>query len=285
MRPKKSKKTPEAETAQVEAPEVTGEVLPPDTKSNALAVVDASPAVVPEGELRGEQAVDELLLKEAAREVRRIQNKRGMQAVQEMGPYLLRTFFGGDLTLFKKRSKDHKTFRMLAESEGMPSYSWLYKAVQVAQLLPAYPAEVAEALSLSHHAALLPEHDPKKRAEHAQKAVTEGWTKRELEEEVRRTKSTGGHKARGRKPLPPLIKNLGEMARTLEKLGGTNLRSTQDQILAEGSSEEVHALLERIRTASRRLAKFVGEVYVKQRRRGRATAADAGEPVSPGETD
>ncbi|MDY0062044.1 MAG: hypothetical protein RBU45_19695 [Myxococcota bacterium] len=255
MSPRKSKKVVQPE---VEAPEVQGEVLP--AESEALTV--------PGSDLRGTGEVDDQLLEEAISEVRRIQTQKGIEAAFEIGTYILNTFFGGDLTLFRKASKDHKTYRALSSTEGMPSHSWLYKAVHVAQLLPTYPQQVREALPFSHHALLLPEHDPEKRIEYAQKAVTAGWTKRTLEEELRKAREAKGGKRRGAPPLPPLVKNLRQMVRSLKALTALDLDWMAKEISGGDPPDEVKDLLERTKTACSQITLFVeGAAKPQERRR------------------
>ena len=138
------------------------------------------------------------------------------RAAQDVGEYVLDTFFSGDADLAKsKNPRKNASFRALAEKCGTPdlpiSKTWLNNAVGVAVMLRRLP-EVSSAfkeLPPSYQETLLPLRDPAKVEEVARQAATKDLSFRELrqvvaEERAREPKDD----FRGRPPIPLVVKTL-----------------------------------------------------------------------------
>ena len=164
--------------------------------------------------LPGELDADKDLLDQVVLDINRIYTEKGLETVLAMGQYVLDTFFDGKPAHFHARSGEHATFRELAARDDLHvSYATLWRAVSVVEQYGQFPESVARALPPTHHALLLPLKDEKKKAELARKAVDKGWTKQELEKEVKKVK--GSSKA-GRPALPRFVKTLHKWNSFLE---------------------------------------------------------------------
>ena len=164
--------------------------------------------------LPGELAADLALLDQAVQDINRIYTQKGLETVLALGQYVLDTFFGGAATAFQSRGGDHLTFRELAHREDLHvSYATLWRAVGVVEQYARLPEPVARALPPTHHTLLLPLKDDQKKTELARKAVDRGWSKAELEREVKKAK---GRSKVGRPTLPRFVKTLHRWDRFLE---------------------------------------------------------------------
>lgn len=164
--------------------------------------------------LPGETETDRELLDQAVHDLNRIYTEKGLETVLALGQYILDTFFAGNPATFQARGSEHVTFRELAARDDLHvSYATLWRAVSVVDQMKQLPEPVARQLPPTHHAALLPLKDEKKKAELATKAVDKGWSKQELEREVRKVK---GKSAAGRPPLPRFVKTVHHFGKLLQ---------------------------------------------------------------------
>lgn len=165
--------------------------------------------------LPGELEADPELLDQAVHDINRIYREKGLETVLALGQYVLDTFFGGNSANFRSRSGEHATFRELAEREDLQvSAPTLWRAVSVVDQYKQLPEPVAKALPPTHHTLLLPLKDEKKKIELARTAADEGWSKEQLEAEVKKAK---GKSKAGRPALPRFVKTIHKWENLLEK--------------------------------------------------------------------
>lgn len=161
--------------------------------------------------------VDQRLVEEAVAFVRDAIQRTVERGYNEIGQFVFRRFFGGDLAQLRSKAWNKgASFRALLERcdtlELPLRRSALHNAVAVAAMqheLGAGPIAYKQ-LPYSHQVALLPMRDPKKVEKLASKALTRKLPVRALKEEVaeeRASTAPQGEK-RGRKPDPKLLKAL-----------------------------------------------------------------------------
>lgn len=164
--------------------------------------------------LPGEHDLDAGLLARVIADVNRLYLERGADTARQLGELVLGAFFAGEPTRFRERSRRHQTFRALCNDPSLqPTYSFLWYAVAVAEQYRQLPADVAEALPLSHHRLLLPIHDQATKLRLARKARDGQLSKRRLEELVRKERSRQPDQTPrgGRPPLPAFVKGLNRL--------------------------------------------------------------------------
>lgn len=178
--------------------------------------------------LRGEGAIDEPLVDEAVRQVNRLYAAKGVETARVIGEYLVGAFFGGDPGSFTAREKGHASFRALEARDDLgPSYTFLWYSVRFLPQLRALPADVADALPMSHHRLLIHVKDEDQKAKLAQQAVTKDLSKRELEDEIRKLRErTSEGATRGRKALPAFVKAFNGIKKITKTLDGGALDDT-----------------------------------------------------------
>ena len=139
------------------------------------------------------------------------------------------------------------TFRQLSERDDLQvGYATLWRAVSVLDQLALLPEPVARSLPPTHHAALLPVKDPRKKVELARRALDRGWSRDELERAVKAVK---GSSKGGRPSLPRFVKTLHQWSGLLE-----------DTDEAFGDLDAVDRLDE---DEARRLVKTVSDMRLK----------------------
>jgi hypothetical protein len=166
--------------------------------------------------LPGERCADLRLVDRAVAELNRMHRESALRLACQTGKYLLATFFGDDLAVFRERSGTHQSFRELAARADLRfSASFLYTSVAVVEQCRQLPASVAGELPLSHHRLLLPIQNRQLKTKLAQRAVRERLSKRALAEEVKalRRHPGPGNVKRGRPPLPEAVKKLHQLRR------------------------------------------------------------------------
>ena len=121
---------------------------------------------------------DEGSVERAVSWLRTTVNRQGLELARAVHRYLLDAFFGGSYAAFADPS-GHKpqSFAALCARDDLPlSHASLSALVRVGEQLLTLPADVAEALSVRHHRALLPLADPDDTRPLAGRAAAEGWT-------------------------------------------------------------------------------------------------------------
>jgi len=142
-------------------------------------------------------------------------NRRGLDLARDVHGYLLETFFGGSYEAFSDVNglKPQSFVALCAREDLTLSHATLYSLVRVGEQLKVLPHEVAEALTVRHHRALLPLADVTEKRELAERAAAEGWTASELEAAVRGQRPES---RRGRRPLPTAVKEVRALRRTID---------------------------------------------------------------------
>lgn len=161
---------------------------------------------------------DLLLVDGAVAWLNRTVQSSSVQLAVEVSDYVLATFFGGDFQAFADTTSNKPvSFRALGRREDLAiGEATLYRLVRIGQQVGQLPADVAEALSLKHHRALLSLTDGRSRNALAREAATEGWTAQQLADAIQAKQPIDGKK-RGRKPLPAALKGLAAMRRAAEQ--------------------------------------------------------------------
>jgi hypothetical protein len=152
---------------------------------------------------------------EAIREINAMWRQGGLNTIVAIGDYLIRIFYSGDLELAQSRSptKEKRLSELFARvDELLISRHALQRAVPIALQYRALPRQLADGLSVEHHAALLPLPQIESKVALARRAVDDGWTSKELGREVRREKKP---QPGGRPPGPELLKLSGRLVRTV----------------------------------------------------------------------
>ena len=175
--------------------------------------------------LPGERVLRGDLIDQAVREINRIYVLKGLEAAKGIGEYLLRTFFHDDPEEFRTKGRKHLSFRRLAERPDLRvSYMHLWRCVSVLDQLKALPAELADALPVTHHVLLLPVHDERLKVLLARKAVRQNLSKHDLRAEIRRLRplvaaANGTGTPRGRPPVPPVVRLVWLWGRVAKEAG------------------------------------------------------------------
>jgi hypothetical protein len=152
------------------------------------------------------------------------------RGAEDVGEYVLDTFFSGDPDLAKSKNP-HKnaSFRALVDMCGTPalpvSKTWLNNAVGVAVMLRRLPeAAVFKQLPPSYRETLLPLRDPSKVEQVARQAAAKDLSFRELRQVVADERAkTPKDDSRGRPPIPVVLRNLNCSLKLL--VFGRNRRS------------------------------------------------------------
>lgn len=157
--------------------------------------------------LPGESTVDTALVDEATRHLNLVSTPRTLDRADEVGRYILDTFFLGAPRWFRERGRGHRSFQTLVARPDLRFSSiWVWRAVGIHEQLSVLPTPIATALPYSHHALLLALESPDEKLDVARRAVDARWTRDQLQAAV--TSARGARGRRGRPPLPPLVKTL-----------------------------------------------------------------------------
>jgi len=220
-------------------------------------------ALVPS--LPGEQEADDELIDTVVHGLNEIYEEKGLETACLVGRAILANFFDGDPENFRKKGKRHASFRKLAEREDLRfGYGFLWSSVAVVAQLEELPEDLVKALPLSHHKLLLPL-KKKDKLQLAEKAVEDGWSKRELDEEaakVRRKYLRGDR--RGRPPYPAFVKGFSRIRKAIEAAGSERITvrsfdhydADEARELLDGLEQDLKtlkAVREKVRRALKRL--------------------------------
>ena len=157
----------------------------------------------------------------------------GRRGAVDVGEYVLNTFFGGDPELAKsKNPRKAASYRHLAERCGTPDLpvtkTWLSTAVGTAVMIRRLPAtgSAFQELPTSFQEALLPLGNPGSVERVAKQATTKSLSVRGVRkvvaQELARRPNAG---ARGRPPVPALIRTLNQCLELVALPGGKQLFS------------------------------------------------------------
>ncbi|MBI5486153.1 MAG: hypothetical protein HY905_02350 [Deltaproteobacteria bacterium] len=194
-----------------------GAMIKGNNNKKAIVVARAPDPLVKESPLPGEKGIRQELIDAAVREINHVYVSKGLETAKWIGDYVLQKFFDGKSETFRRRGMKHISFRKLCVREDLNvSHAFLWNCVGLVDQLKELPDDIANALPVSHHTALLPVHDEKVKLTLAKKAVRENLSKRELAAEVRKVGRSNGNGAhRGRRPMTPtarLVSGLGQLA-------------------------------------------------------------------------
>lgn len=191
------------------------------------------------------EEVDQGVVEEAVQRINEIYIRGGLATCRALGDYVLETFFGGDVSVFHKRSGKQASFRSLAARDDLHvSHATLRNAVAVTEQLKLLPADVADALPVSLHRQLLPIPDERTKTRLARRAVKNNLSKREFADLIQKERQKKGGPSRGGRPaLPAFYKALREVDNLLEQLGDTEIT---DEDVARLPREKLGALLDRL---------------------------------------
>ncbi len=212
------------------------------------------------------EAADNTVVEGAVAEIKVILGRTLAKGMEEVGEYLLKTFYHGDLALFHSHAPaKHASLRALTERCGsmdLPvSPSFLSNAIRLAALAHQLPTNAQyHTLPPSHRVALLPVHDPEKVEELAATAIEKGLTVVGLRESVAKLRSPAEPK-RGRPRIAPVVRVARSLVKALSN-GETGrlafLRADIDK-LGDDEREDVKASLQRAQDLLNRLAKLLGD--------------------------
>lgn len=165
------------------------------------------------------------LVDQAVGELNRLYRAKGLETALAVGQYVLATFFNGDTANFRSGGNGHISFRELGKREDLQvSWQFIWNSVAVVAQFRQLPANVAEALPLSHHKLLLPVKDAEQKVLLASAAMNEGLSKEALQERVKgaRTSAAGESKA-GRPVLPAFVKVFTVVKKAVDLAGTENV--------------------------------------------------------------
>ena len=218
-------------------------------KATSAASPTPTGELVPALHLPGEVSVDAELVEQAAGFLRHLFMANHLDLARSTGEYVLATFFGGDSKTFRTRGKEHQSFQALAKRGdlGMSS-SFLWRAVSFVDQLRLLPPNIATALPYSHQLALLPLKDEEVKAQLAEKALAEGWTRNDLEDEVKKARVRGaGESKAGRPELPGFVKTIHRWEKTLEEPDTALAGLEQLDTMKVGEVRRLHATVVALR--------------------------------------
>ncbi len=167
---------------------------------------------------RGDLSATEVdpVVEEAVRYINEKTIFSGLELARDIGDYILRHFFEGDFEKFTNPSRSKAlSFRALLERQDLLlGAATLYVFVRISHHLKSLPDDVVSQLTLAQHRALLPLSDPESKVTLARQAIVQGWSSVVLREKVRKLLPRS---RKGRKPLPPLVKKVRQVARVLDR--------------------------------------------------------------------
>lgn len=131
-------------------------------------------------------AVDKSLLDGAVDFINRAARTSGHQLAKIVSEYIKDTFFGGDLSLLSSKDPTKTaSFRALCDRQDLHvGVSTLYRLVKIGQQVQHLPADLADALTMTHHRALLAVADKPHKQKLARQAVQHGWSVQKLQSAI-----------------------------------------------------------------------------------------------------
>ena len=205
------------------------------------------------------EPIDEKLLDEAVERINQCYTRMGMELALTVGEYVLATFFDGKPETIGSKTGKGASFRELAKRADLRmSFSYVYKSVAVVAQLRLLPQAAKEALPFSHHALLLPVRSKKAKKDLAKKALTKGWSKRQLETEVRQVRDKEKNPDRtGRPPLPAFAKGFTRLTKAVDL---AESEVVDEKVFARYEPAQARELLVQVDVAIERLGKIKADV-------------------------
>lgn len=182
----------------------------------------------------------------------------GIHLASQVHRYVIDTFFAGNYAEFASpsRSKDTSFGALCRRDDLQLGESTLYRLVRIGEQVQHLSGEVAQALTLTHHRALLPVTDAEQMQTLAQAAVQQDWSVAELAAQVKRLTPSKPGKA-GRPPLPEAVKWLGGVARGLAKVPAGGDFAVDFAGMDEASKVRIRAQVKAVQAAVAAMAGVV----------------------------
>jgi hypothetical protein len=179
----------------------------PDKKKPASKRPPKTALAKPMPDMPGAGKLDQKLVDTAVVEINRLHREKKIEAVKAMGEFVVKTFFNDNFAHFHSHGRKHASFRALAKREDLSvGYVTIRNSVAFVEQLKMLPAKAATELPASHHRLLLPVASVEDKKTLAAKAMVEGLSARDLEQEVRKLRSKSGAKrGPGRRPDPAFV--------------------------------------------------------------------------------
>jgi hypothetical protein len=233
------------------------EVLP----TEAIVVADQEPAVPASATKPDAKLVDK-----AAKQIRDILARTVSQGLEEVGNYLLDTFYEGKPELYQSmKPSKHASLTLLedrCETLELPvSRTFLANAIGVAVMTKHLPKSSSFLkLPPSHKTELLGISTPEKAENLAAKVLEGKLTVQKLRELVRKERAKGKKNPQGRKPTPTVVRVLTACAKLLrdQATGRLVFRKADFAELTPEQVEEVQELRETIVKRMDEIAKAIG---------------------------
>lgn len=240
----------------------TSKPTPPDTSNTP-----ATPATPTSSTT--EETVDEKLVTEAARWIKKKVGETVHRGQVDIGEYVFEKFYDGDIEQVRSNSPRKKaSLRALADRCDTPELpiakGALFSAVNVAVMARSLPEDAVAFRQLppSHQSALLPLKDPARVERLAQRALTKDLAVRALRVQVRDelAKKPPADPPRGRPKSPFVLKALRGVLRELTADGGrvAFTKAQVDELSDEGAAE-ARKMAEAVMAGMEKLLERLGE--------------------------
>ena len=199
----------------------------------------------------GDTASDDGRIERAVRHINGLHEASSLNLALAVGRYVLDLFFGGDIEQFRFRNPWKRTHlrSLVRHPDLLLSRSTLHRYVCISGQYGLLDPQIAGALSVSAHRALLPLRDPDDLQEVAGQAVAERWTVVQISEAVReRLGPKGGG---GRPPRPAARQLVDRLERALDA-------ALMEQVVTGGlaglGEDEALEYVERLRVSLAKIA-------------------------------
>jgi hypothetical protein len=198
-----------------------------------------------------DEVVDEKLVADAAKHIKKTLEETVIRGTVEVGSYLFEKFFDNDVERVRSHNpQKNASFRTLAEKCGTPelpvSKTWLSNAVGVAVICKVLPDSAAyKQLPPSHQTVLLPLREPKLVEAMAERVVKQELTVSKLRPLVQQKVAANKEEGRGRPPTPVIVKTLNRTLKlfTLES-GRKSFTKRQVSELSEDDAKKARKTAE-----------------------------------------
>ena len=232
-----------------------------ETSTEAIVVADQEPALPASATTPDERLVDK-----AAKHVREILSRTVAQGLEEVGTYLLDTFYEGKPELYQSlKPSKHASLSLLeerCETLDLPvSRTFLANAIGVAVMTKHLPKSSSFLkLPPSHKTELLGISTPEKAENLAAKVLEGKLTVQKLRELVRKERAKSKKNPQGRKPTPNVVRVLTSCAKLLRDAttGRLVFRKADFAELTPEQVEEVKELREMISKRMEEVDRLLG---------------------------
>ena len=198
--------------------------------------------------LPGEAQVDSRLIDDVLKSINGITNQNRLEAALAVGRAVRRKLFADSSGAFGARQSRHRSFRELARHEKLDvSYAYLLQAVRVVDQVDRLGPELSQALSWSQHRRLLRVRSLRRKIALAQQAVCEGWSVRELDEQIRSSEPVRQVNPKVGRPPKPIVQRAAEQ--TVAALAPVSDKALDDPRLDRLPADQLNVLCARLAQA------------------------------------